>query len=218
MAMKGAGGKVVEDMYALKDIMREFIRDYIKETEGQRLEEFDKKDLTSQKQALQRFGYFSNSGTLSGFTKSLARIGRARTNNNSRSEEKFIIARRRYLEYEKEDTLSSFSPIFENIFIFEVDRGSARDPEGVKQYLLDFLNKLPASDAKTKAMTSISGGGEYVPNEDADFPQELINVFSKSLQAPVGPVNQSGGRNRKNRRETRQKKAQRKNIKKTRRN
>lgn len=172
-----------EEIEALfvKRTLETFIEDYIKETEGQKIEYFDSLDLSSQKKLLKSgyYGYKSNSGTLAGVTKSLSRVTGTRTNNNSRSEPDFLDARRKYLVNQKKSDFKLYSPEFKKYLDYNVDNFNIQTPTGGRIYLLSFLNKLSHTEAKTTAIESLSEAGKYAADETLSFSPALIRAFKE---------------------------------------
>jgi len=181
---------------------REFINEYIIETEAQKLEIFDKLDLSVQKDLLKgqngEFGY-ENSGTLQGVSKLTSRLLGMRKNNNSRKEDNFIKARRKYVFRQKMNEL-----------MFNFGFGLYLRPAGPKEngriYFLSYLNKLPETKARNKAIEDLSESGKFKPDEKLVFHKDALDLFS-------GSVKQSAGKRR-----NRTKKVRRNKGKKTRRN
>jgi len=165
----------------VKRTLETFIEDYIKETEGQKIEFFDTLVLSSQKKLLKSgyYGYKSNSGTLAGVTKSLSRVTGTRTNNNSRSEPDFLDARRKYLVNHKKGILKLYSPEFKKYLDYNVDNFNIQTPTGGRIYLLSFLNKLSHTEAKTTAIKSLSEADKYAPDETLSFAPILLNEFKE---------------------------------------
>jgi hypothetical protein len=171
--------------------IRWFIREYLKETQGQKLEDFDRLDLSSQKELLKSkygsYGYKSNKGTLVGLSKSILRMQGKRTNNNARAEEDFIKAREEYLKEKKENDLKRDQTFKAHLYYFE-NNDRIPTPGGGRIYFLSFLNKLPETNTRTLTMQELSEDGKYKPDENIPFSQDLLNIFPGSTIAPVAPV------------------------------
>jgi hypothetical protein len=189
----------------VKQVLQDFISNYVIETQGQNLEEFDRLDLTSQKRLLMSgyYGYENISRTLEGFSKATLRIVGKRTDNHSRSEERFINARRRYLLEKKKSDLKR-DEMFRSYLDYNSNNDRIPTPQGGRVYILTYLNNLPESDAKTSAVLRLSQNGQYGPNENITFSQDLINIFPAL-------ANQRAGKRR-----NRTKKLRRNKAKKTR--
>jgi hypothetical protein len=191
----------------VRDTLREFIPNYVIETQGQNLEEFDRLDLASQKAILMsgRYGFRSKSGSLEGLSKGTLRMRGKRTNNNSRAEENFINARKYYLIEKKTNALKR-DPIFRSYLEYNPDNNSIPTPRDGRVYFLTYLSNLGESNTKNATILSLSENGQYGPNDNITFSQELLNIFPAAS-------NQTAGKRR-----NRTKKLRRNKAKKSRKN
>lgn len=198
----------------VRGVIVDFIEAYISETQGQNLEEFDRLDLSSQKNLLKSgyYGYKNISGTLEGFSKATSRMVGKRTNNNSRAEENFINARKKYLIQKKKNDLKT-DQTFKSYLDYNENNYSISTPRGGRVHFLSFLNKLPGSNAKNTTMSSLSESGKYSPDENITFPQDLLHIFPASAGGAADAASQSAGKRR-----NRTKKLRRNKAKKSRRN
>jgi len=202
----------IDKIIFIQNAIIDFIKNYLKETEEQKLEKFDTLEINKQKELLTQVGY-QRSEYLEGFLKSTQRMVGVRNNNKARAEEKFNNARYKYLVLEKIKELKGVNEIFRIILEFNSNNYSDEGIENISRYARDlfssYLSKLKDTNAKHATISSLKESGGYTPKEYT-FRSKELNIFSGQKAATA---NQSAGKRR-----NRTKKARRNKGKNTRRN
>lgn len=181
----------------VRDMINQFIEDYVIETEKYQLEEFDLSSLAHQKAKLsgslkyqpKNYGY-RRSDTLQGATKAAFRLVGMRTHDNARMGEKFITARRKFVIDDKKYDISRDKLLRQYL---SYKPGDSDIPEGGRVYFLTYLNNLPVTTARNLTMLSLSDSGKYEPDKTLSFEERYLFPFS--LKRPYS-VTKYDGQNR----------------------